>query len=96
MTLLRRRGQSTGEYAILFAIVLGAVFAVQNYLRNRIAGTIKAETDDYLVNLEGADPMVPNIASSAEQRARMTMDSATVGIAESESSSISMTIAEPE
>ena len=47
MKLVRRRGQSIGEYAILFAIVLGAVVAMQNYIRNRIAGAIKVETDAY-------------------------------------------------
>ena len=45
MKLLRRRGQSIGEYAILLGIVLGAIFAVQHYIRNRIMGTIQAKAD---------------------------------------------------
>jgi hypothetical protein len=47
MTLLRKRGQSTGEYAVLFAVVLGAVIAMQNYIRNRIAGGIRDQADAY-------------------------------------------------
>ncbi len=40
-----RRGQSIGEYAILFAIVLGAVVAMQTYVRDRLAGAIKAKAN---------------------------------------------------
>jgi len=47
MKLVSRRGQSTGEYAILFAIVLGAVIGMQNYIRNRIAGRLQLEADEY-------------------------------------------------
>ena len=48
MKRMNRRGQSIGEYAILFAIVLGAVVAMQNFVRNRIAGQIAAEGNIYL------------------------------------------------
>lgn len=47
MQLLNRRAQSTGEYAILFAIVLGAVIGVQGYVRNKLAGKLKQEADNY-------------------------------------------------
>ena len=47
MTLMTKRGQSIGEYAILFAIVLGAIIAMQNYVRNRIAQRIQTQADAY-------------------------------------------------
>ncbi len=47
MKLMTKRGQSIGEYAILFAIVLGAVIAMQNYVRNRISEKIKEQADAY-------------------------------------------------
>jgi len=53
MKTLTKRGQSTGEYAILFAIVLGAVFAVQNFVRHNIAGNLKQHADQYLTNTAG-------------------------------------------
>ena len=46
-TKARNHGQSIGEYAILFAIVLGAVVAMQTYVRERLAGEIKAKADLY-------------------------------------------------
>ncbi len=54
MKLLKRHGQSTGEYAILFAIVLGAVFAMQNFIRNRIAGGLGSAADQYIANVNTA------------------------------------------
>ena len=47
MKLLHKRGQSMGEYAILFAIVLGAVVAMQNYIKTRISAKIQAATGLY-------------------------------------------------
>lgn len=53
MRLLSRRAQSTGEYAILFAIVLGAVIAMQNYVRNRVAGALQGAADTYQTSTGG-------------------------------------------
>ena len=62
MKLLRNRGQSTGEYAVLFALVLGAVIAMQNYVRNRIAGGIRDQADEYQTALESM-PFTPSTSS---------------------------------
>ena len=43
MRRVSTRGQSIGEYAILFAIVLGAIVAMQAFVRDRIAGKIQNE-----------------------------------------------------
>lgn len=40
-----RRGQSTAEYAILFAVVLGAIVAMQVYVKRGSQGRIKMVTD---------------------------------------------------
>ena len=47
MKLLSQRAQSTGEYAILVTIVLGAVIAVQNAVRNRVAQKIMDQATAY-------------------------------------------------
>lgn len=43
-----RRGQSTAEYAVLFAIVLGAAIAMQQYIRLRLQASTQAGTQDYV------------------------------------------------
>ena len=41
-----RRGQSTLEYAILVVIVIGALIAIQFYIKRGIQGRFKSATDD--------------------------------------------------
>ncbi len=41
-----RRGQSTLEYAILIVIVIGALIAIQFYIKRGIQGRFKQSTDD--------------------------------------------------
>jgi Ca2+-binding RTX toxin-like protein len=47
-----RKGQSTGEYALVFAIVLGAIVAMQTYVKRELQGRVK----------DGADYMATNTA----------------------------------
>ena len=47
-------GQSMAEYAILFAIVIGAAVAMQQYVKSRLQGAVGAATDAY-VNAVGSD-----------------------------------------
>ena len=49
MRLLRTaRGQSIAEYAILFAIVIGAAIAMQQYVKSRLQGAVQANADNYV------------------------------------------------
>jgi cytoskeletal protein RodZ len=41
-----RRGQSTLEYAILIVIVIGALIAIQFYIKRGVQGRFKSSTDD--------------------------------------------------
>lgn len=41
------RGQSTAEYAILFAIVIGAAIAMQQYVSARLRGAVRGYADQY-------------------------------------------------
>ncbi len=41
------RGQSTAEYAILFAIVIGAAIAMQQYVSSRLRGAVRGYADQY-------------------------------------------------
>ena len=48
MTSMRSaHGQSTAEYAVLFAIVVGAAVAMQQVIGNQLRGAMKAGTDGY-------------------------------------------------
>ncbi len=43
-----RTGQSLAEYAVLFAIVVGAAVAMQTYVKSRLQGAVQAKADGYL------------------------------------------------
>lgn len=43
--LYTRKGQSTGEYALIFAIVLGAIVAMQVYIKRELQGRVKDGSD---------------------------------------------------
>ena len=45
MSLLNRRGQSVAEYAILFAVVIGAYVAMQVYARRGLQARVRNATD---------------------------------------------------
>lgn len=93
MTLLRRnkRAQSTGEYAILFAIVLGGVFAMQGYVRNRISAGIQNRADVYSKAV-GTVATVKAAATASTSSSATAMTKATVGVLGSKSTSTSKTV----
>ncbi len=78
MKLLNSRGQSTGEYAILFAIVLGAVIAMQNYVKNRIAAGIRGQADTYAAAAGGVAAGITTTGNS-DSNADATMTNAQQG-----------------
>lgn len=39
--LYTKKGQSTGEYALVFAIVLGAIVAMQTYVKRQLQGRVR-------------------------------------------------------
>lgn len=43
--LCTRIGQSTGEYALVFAIILGAIVAMQTYVKRELQGRVKDGAD---------------------------------------------------
>ena len=42
----KMRGQSTLEYAILVVIIIGALLAIQTYLKRGVQGKLKSSADD--------------------------------------------------
>jgi len=64
-----------GEYALLFAIVLGAVIAMQSYVKQRLQGAIAFRADEYL-NSAGTDvgtfEPVREVTSDSETTLTMT------------------------
>lgn len=45
LKLLNRKGQNTAEYAILIAVVIGAIIAMQLYVKRGLQGKVRAVTD---------------------------------------------------
>lgn len=90
--LTNRRGQSTGEYAILFGIVLGAVVMMQVFIRNSIAGGLQGAGNQYRTNLGAlyTDPAVTR-TSDSESTSEAAMESAIKGDVKSLSTSRSNT-----
>lgn len=79
MVRQNRKGQSIGEYAILFAVVLGAVVAMQRYVSNRLAGTTKTWTDNYQTSSESQGSQVIETSSDSTSSATASMSSAAAG-----------------
>ena len=88
MRFLGRRGQSTGEYAILFAIVLGGVVAMQSYVRDRISDKIQTEADSAFGST--APSGLPSRTSDSVSRSKAKMDTASKGVVQSDSDSRSV------
>jgi Flp pilus assembly pilin Flp len=44
--LNQKRGQSTLEYAILVVVIIGALLAVQTYIKRGVQGRLKSSADD--------------------------------------------------
>ncbi|MBF0511594.1 MAG: hypothetical protein HQL13_04605 [Candidatus Omnitrophica bacterium] len=44
--LNKKRGQSTLEYAILIVVIIGALLAIQTYIKRGIQGRLKSSADD--------------------------------------------------
>jgi len=44
--LNQKRGQSTLEYAVLIVVIIGALLAMQAYIKKGVQGRLKGATDD--------------------------------------------------
>ena len=84
-----RRGQSTAEYAVLFAVIVGAAIAVQQYIRFRIQGAVKGATDNYVTAVQSSNsgitvtPWNPDRNVTGSSESDQTMTTATQGATES-------------
>ena len=69
-----------GEYAILFAIVLGAAIAMQQFVKARLQGAIKRGADDYM-NTVGSNVAAyePDRKTDSQSTSNLTMQSAKTG-----------------
>lgn len=69
------RGQSTAEYAIVLALVVGAVMAMQLYVKRGVQAKIKAGTDTVVIpgvqNLEQYEPYYANVNTQTQQQQHM-------------------------
>lgn len=87
MQLLRsNKGQSMAEYAILFAIVIGAAIAMQQYIKSRLQGTMQGASDNYVTSISATAgfavaPFEPNrtVDNTSNQTDSLAMTSSTSG-----------------
>jgi len=90
MCMKRRRGQTTGEYAVLFAIVLGGVIMMQGFVKTRIAGAIMNQATTYQTSAGYLAPNVNRTSNSASVSNTM-MNTATNGNIGTNSNTVSNT-----
>ena len=86
-----KRGQSIAEYAVLIGLVLGAVLAMQHYIRIRIAGGIKNQADAYMTAAGGSAVTIDRTVHSTSDQS-MNMTTATTGTVGSTSSGTSTVV----
>ena len=65
MQLLNRKGQNTAEYAILIAVVIGAIIAMQLYVKRGLQGKVRDVTDHVGEGLLGGN--VPGLNAVTQQ-----------------------------
>ena len=74
------RGQSTAEYAVLFAIVIGAAIAMQQYVAGHLKGAIADATNKYSTAAGGTGTFEdPNRTSTSHSDSNLNMTSAKAG-----------------
>ena len=77
-----RRGQGMAEYAILFAIVLGAAIAMQYFVRTRLQGAIAGTAGEYETQagaLGGLATYEPDRKSTSSSQSSMNFTTAKAG-----------------
>jgi hypothetical protein len=75
------------EYAILFAIVIGAAIAMQQYIKSRLQGTMRGASDTYIdaisatAGFASTTPFEPNrnVNSNSTANDSLAMSSSTTG-----------------
>jgi hypothetical protein len=67
------------EYAVLFAVVIGAAVAVQQYIKRRLQGTVQDYTDRYQADAASAGLFDPTRRSLSSSGTDQTFTSARAG-----------------
>ena len=73
--LNKRRAQSTLEYAVLMVVIIGALIAIQTYLKRGVQGRLKSSADDI------GDQFSPGNTNVVVSERSSTRQKQTVGIA---------------
>lgn len=67
VTILKQKGQSTLEYALVIAVIVAALIAMQTYIKRGFQGKMKASVDDVGEQFSaGASTYEYNTTSTAE------------------------------
>ena len=73
-----RSGQSTAEYAILFAIVIGAAIAMQQFIKTRLQGAIHDAAVNYQT-AAGSTTFEPTRSTTSSSSADLVFGTALAG-----------------
>lgn len=91
MRLIRsRKGQSTAEYAVLFAIVISAAIGIQQYVKTRLQGAATTAADAYVAAVNHKDGGLtwkrfePNRLSTSQQGSDVVMNGSKSGVVTSQ------------
>jgi len=73
----RRRGQSTLEYALIVAVVVGALLAMQIYMKRGMEGRMRKASDDIGKQFEADKTTVRHTTKKSGESVEVTAEGAT-------------------
>ena len=74
---LRGQGQSTLEYAMIIAVVVGALIAMQIYMKRGLQGKLRESSDDIGKQFEAAATKVNNTTTRTSKTIETTANGGT-------------------
>ena len=74
MRLEQRKAQSTLEYAIIIAVVVGALLAMQVYIKRGIQGKLQASTDSIGEQYSAGNTSVKYVTTQVDPSSFQTVD----------------------
>lgn len=96
--MLRKKGQSTLEYAVVIAVVVAALVIMQMYVRRGFQGRLRQSADDIgeqfapgAITYDWSETVSQDVGESIDASARITTSYTTDRVERSGSQSIDMT-----
>ena len=81
--MLKRRGQSTLEYAIIVSVVIGGLLVMQHYIKRGYQGKLKSASDDMGEQFD-PDAYTGNFAITQSSKVKQTVNAGVTNTTHSE------------